>query len=248
MKPRTIALFIIALTAAAIAAVMLPRVLGNAPAEVDVDRETYPVRGIDISAHNGKIDFEKVAADGIEFVFIKATEGGDWRDTAFERNYQAAMDAGLRVGAYHFFRFDVEGWRQSVNIIRALGDRHLDLPVGIDVEEWTNNTDVTTEEVVQNLRSLIELLRQNGREAVIYTNKRGYHRFIRGRFDDVSLWICSFTSPALRDDTRWTVWQHSHVGRVRGIDGPVDLNTYNVPARGSFKTYLDSVPSLPRLY
>ncbi len=247
MKARTAAIAIIALTTVAITAVMLPRVLGRGEHNVEIDRGRYPVRGIDISAHNGEVDFDRVAAQGIDFAIIKASEGATWRDTAFERNYSGATDAGLRVGAYHFFRFDVEGWRQSVNILRALGNRHLDLPVAIDVEEYANPPDVTTDNIIENLRSMIELLRQNGREPIIYTNKNGYYRFVRGHFDDVGLWICSFTTPAIADTTRWTLWQHSHVAHIDGVRGPVDLSTFNCPSRGEFDAWLATTPSLARL-
>ncbi|MCM1035873.1 MAG: hypothetical protein NC406_00930 [Bacteroides sp.] len=247
MKARTAAIVLIAVAATAIGGAMLPRLLRGSRAAVGIDPAEYPVRGIDLSAHNGRVDFSRVADAGIDFAILKASEGATWRDSLFERNYAAAMDAGLRVGAYHFFRFDVDGWRQSVNILRALGARHLDLPVAIDVEEWANPPDATTAEVVANLRSLVELLRQNGREPMIYTNKNGYYRFIRGRFDDVALWICSFTNPPLADQSRWTLWQHSHIGRVAGVRGPVDISTYNSPRRAPYSAWLDSVPSLARL-
>lgn len=223
------------------------RLLVPGEPSVNVDRAVYPCRGIDISAHNGEVDFDRVAADSIEFVYLKASEGGTWRDAFFERNYAAALRAGLKVGAYHFFRFDVEGWRQSVNLLQVLKDRHLDLPVGIDVEEWGNPAEFTTEEIVDNLRSLVELLRQNGREVMIYTNKNGYYRFLRGRFDDVQLWICSFTTPALSENSRWTMWQHSHKACVDGVQGPVDMSTFNDPYKGRFCDWVSRYPSISRL-
>lgn len=247
MSARAAALVLIAVTASAIAAVMLHRALAPSRSSVEVDRALYPSRGIDISAHNGDVDFDRVARHGIDFAILKASEGASWRDSAFERNYSRAVEAGLSVGAYHFFRFDVEGWRQSVNLLGALGGRHLDIPVAIDVEEWGNPSDRTTEEIVADLRSLVELLRQNGREPMIYTNKNGYYRFVRGRFDDVALWICSFSTPALADAGRWTLWQHSHEGRVPGVHGPVDLSTFNTPRRGSFSSWLGAFPSVSRL-
>lgn len=247
MSARAAALVLIAVTASAIAAVMLRRALAPSRNSVEVDRLEYPYCGIDLSAHNGDVDFRRAARHGVDFAILKATEGASWRDSTFERNYSRAIDAGMRVGAYHFFRFDVEGWRQSVNLLGALGDRHLDLPVAIDVEEWGNPSDRTTEEIVANLRSLVELLRQNGREPMIYTNKNGYYRFVRGRFDDVALWICSFSTPPLADAGRWTLWQHSHVGRIPGVRGPVDLSTFNTPRRGNFHGWLASFPSVSRL-
>src|SRR5690349_2704594 len=69
------------------------------------DRTLYPVRGIDVSHHQNEIDWRKVAHDDVSFAFIKATEGGDHRDTRFATNWKEAQAAGLKVGAYHFFTF-----------------------------------------------------------------------------------------------------------------------------------------------
>lgn len=247
MKARLLAILIISVTALAIIVVMGSRLLAPGELSVNLDRSVYPSRGIDISAHNGTVDFDRVAADSIDFVYLKVSEGATWRDSRFEDNYKSAMGAGLKVGAYHFFRFDVEGWRQSVNLLRALKDRHLDLPVGIDVEEWGNPAECTTEEIVSNLRSMVELLRQNGREVIIYTNKNGYYRFVRGHFDDVDLWICSFTKPAMSENSRWTIWQHSHVSQVDGVKGPVDMSTFNSPVKGDFDRWISRYPSISRL-
>ena len=74
------------------------------PHSVNVNRYRYPIAGIDVSKHNGNIDFKQVRDDDYQFVFIKATEGKTYKDDAFDRNYRGARDAGLKVGAYHFFR------------------------------------------------------------------------------------------------------------------------------------------------
>ncbi len=244
MKARTAAIVLVSVTAVAILAVMGGRMAVRYEPSVDIDTTLYTVRGVDISAHNGDVDFRRLADSGIDFVYIKASEGATWRDSRFEENYAAALGSGMAVGVYHFFRFDVEGWRQSVNIMRAINGRHLDLPVAIDVEESNNPTDNSTDVIVKNLRSMVELLRQGGREVIIYTNKNGYHRFVRGHFDDVALWICSFTDPPMYDEGRWTLWQHSHQGRAEGVKGNVDLNTFNVPVHGDFAAYLAARPSI----
>ncbi|MEG0701719.1 MAG: GH25 family lysozyme, partial [Muribaculaceae bacterium] len=85
--------------------------------QISINKITYPVNGIDVSAHNGNIDFARVAQDSISFVFIKATEGASFKDGKFEKNYIAARDAGLKVGAYHFFRFDINGTLQGMNFV-----------------------------------------------------------------------------------------------------------------------------------
>ncbi len=244
LAPRTLAIVIVTVTAVAIAIIVGRQTFGPRAMEVKLDRNIYTVCGIDISDHNGDINFKKVAASGVKFVYMKATEGATWRDARFETNYNGALAAGLKVGIYHFFRFDVPGWRQSVNIMQAIGNKHLDLPVALDVEEWGNPPDIATNDIVDQLRSLIYMLRRQGREVIIYTNKRGYYRFVRGRFDDVALWICSFTDPAISERSRWTLWQHSHVGRIDGIKGPVDLSTFNIPARGDFDDWLNSHPEI----
>lgn len=213
-------------------------------AHVEVDRKAYPSRGIDISAHNGEIDFRAVADAGIEFVYIKATEGASWLDARFLDNYIGATAAGLSVGVYHFFRFDVPAWQQAANLLQAIGSLDISLPVAIDVEEWTNPTHYTTEEVTDNLRSLIELLRLNGREPIIYTNKNGYYRFVRNRFDDVDLWICSFTTPPVADRKRWLLWQHSHKGTVPGVPSPVSFDTFNTPVAGPLSNWLGRHPAV----
>lgn len=247
MTARTAAYLLVAATALAIGATMAGRFIGSHERSVDIDTTIYTVRGVDISAHNGDVDFDSLRASGIDFVYIKASEGATWRDARFEDNYRRALGSGMAVGVYHYFRFDVEGWRQSVNIMRAINGRHLDLPVAIDVEEWANSTRPSTEHIVTQLRSMVELLRQGGREVIIYTNLSGYYRFIRGHFDDVPLWICSFRDEPLHDASRWTLWQHSHEGRARGVDGKVDLNTFNTPALGDWRDYLAGRPGISTL-
>lgn len=239
-------MLIVGITAAAIFVVVAKRVFTPHSMHVEVDRNTFPSRGIDISAHNGDIDFETIATQGIEFVYMKASEGATWRDSRFADNYSKARKAGLNVGVYHFFRFDVPGWRQSVNILRTIEGRPISMPIAIDVEEWGNPPDHTTEEIVANLRSMVELLRQNGREPIIYTNKNGYYRFIHNRFDDVGLWICSFTTPPVSEPHRWVLWQHSHKGHLKGIQGDVSFDTFNTPSKGEMNHWIDSLPGISK--
>ena len=86
-----------------------------------VDSERYPVRGIDVSSHNGMMNLDAAAKDGVEFIFIKASEGATFRDENFRLNYSKARHAGMKTGAYHFFRFDVDGVAQAVNFVVNCG-------------------------------------------------------------------------------------------------------------------------------
>lgn len=185
----------------------------------------YPIRGIDISAHNGQIDFDAVKNDGISFVIIKMTEGGDFKDPRFIDNIRRAQLAGLKTGVYHFFRFDTDGVAQGINIIHSLRGRLTDMPVVIDLEEWTNPTHISDEDVIARLEELLGYLDSHGLRTMIYTNKDGYHRYINHRFNNIPLWICSFTG--IDPDLRWTLWQYTHSGKVDGIENPVDINVWN---------------------
>ncbi len=207
---------------------------------LEIDRETYPVAGVDISAHNGRVDFDSLVAAGIDFVYIKASEGAGFRDSSFASNAVRAACAGLPVGAYHFFRFDCDGGRQARNLLEATDGFSLSLPMAIDVEEWGNDRDVDADTVVERLRNMAASLRAAGRRVIIYTNKNGYTRFVEPAFAKAGgapdLWICSFTDPPL-PRTRWTLWQHSHLARIPGIHGPVDMNTFN-GTRGQFRRWI----------
>lgn len=187
------------------------------------DMSVYTVRGIDISHHNGpEIDFEAVRDAGYSFVYIKATEGTNFKDRHFVNNARRAREAGLRVGAYHFFRFDTDGEMQALNLMHSLRGYTLDLPVAIDVEEWGNPDGEATSRIVTRMRDLFDTMHRGGFDVIIYTNKDGYERFVKGNFDGMPLWISSFTTPP--GDIDWDVWQYSHTGTVPGVPGSVDLN------------------------
>lgn len=193
-----------------------------------VDFEKYPVRGIDISVHNGDVDFAKVRRSGVSFVWIKASEGESHRDVRFADNFDKATAAGLLTGAYHFFRFDCDGVKQAVNLCEALDYRRPDLGVAIDVELQNNASGVADEVIIENLASMTDYLIMKGLPVTFYTNKEGYTRFIKDNFGDFPLWICSFTDwHPFEDNTSWTFWQYSHKGEVDGIKGDVDENVYN---------------------
>lgn len=207
------------------AAAVLQACTGGA-LHTDVDRAEFPVKGIDVSAHNGLVDFSAAKADSVEFVLLKATEGTDFSDAMFERNYQAAKDAGLKVGAYHFFRFDSPGHLQAYHFLSELEGCSLDLPLAIDVEEYGNPEGFSDNHVADELRAMADVLAAGGLRVIIYTNKQGLDRYVAPAFPDSmpALWI---SSPSGRPSAKgWTLWQHSHKGRVLGLRGPVDLNTF----------------------
>lgn len=208
-------------------------------ASANPDKSLYPITGIDISAHNGEIDFDAVAADSVDFVYVKATEGGDFKDRNFYDNIRKARKAGLKVGAYHFFRFDAPGHMQALNFLNSIGNRQLDLPLAIDVEEWGNPGGIDDDTILGRLGEMTDYLESRGYRVIVYTNKKGFTRFIDQRRPRM-LWICSFTNPPGPD--KWQLWQHTHRGNIDGIKGSVDVNTFN-GSRDKWESWLNILSS-----
>ncbi len=189
-----------------------------------VDPERYPVRGIDISAHNGNVDMERVAAEGYEFVFIKATEGVDFKDRNFRVNYDKAEKAGLKTGIYHFFRFDRDGVEQALNLLKAVGKRRPDLGIVIDVEKAGNPDSIPKEKIQSRLTHMVEYLNLLGHRVMFYSNRDGYYEYLADAFPGAPLWICGFSENPIHAE--WSFWQFNHRGEVDGIEGDVDLNAF----------------------
>jgi len=201
--------------------------------------ERYPVRGVDVSHHQGTIDWDLVRAEGLHFAFIKASEGGDHRDREFERNWAEAGRAGLARGAYHYFTFCSPGLPQAENFLAALGDSPGELPAVADVEfsgncrGWRSEEEIRTELGVF-LRRVEEAL---GRRPMIYFNRSAHVRLLAGHFDDYPHWPRNiFGTPR---GPAWRFWQFADNGRVAGIDAPVDLDLF----RGSPAEFVDLLQS-----
>lgn len=206
----------------------------NSPPYVDPER--YPIRGIDISRHNGNVNFAKVKEAGIDFVFIKASEGVSYKDKLFGRNIVEAKKHDLKTGAYHFFRFDCEGVEQAINFLEVLGDNSLDLGLVIDVEQ-SGNPEVSKEDVMRRLGSMVEYLNLLGHRVMIYTNVNGYYDYISEALPGCPLWICGFQQNPI--NTEWLFWQYDHHGKVSGVEGDVDMNTF-FGSREEWEKYLAS--------
>lgn len=228
--------FIIAIAITAIVAVCgvihaYRQYIANSPT-IEPDANLYPIRGIDISAHNGVIDFEKVKNAGYQFAIIKATEGTDFKDAMFIDNLRQARQAGLKVGAYHFFRFDTDGYLQALNLLHSLRHRKFDFPIAIDIERFGNPDGHQASIIISRLQDMITCLEKEGIDIILYSNKDDYDKYLKGKFDNYPLWICTFTEP--EPNLNWDIWQYSHRGKIDGIKGDVDLNTIKTEFYRSF--------------
>src|SRR5437870_491382 len=94
----------------------------------------YPVRGLDVSNHQGSIDWKAVQRSGTRFAYIKATEGADFKDQTFSTNWTQCGEARLVRGAYHFFTLGTSGKLQAANFIDSVPVDPGALPPAIDLE------------------------------------------------------------------------------------------------------------------
>lgn len=201
----------------------------------------YPVRGVDISHYQGEVDWPALAAQKVDFVFMKATEGSSYTDPCFAQNIAGAQQAGLRVGAYHFFSFDSAPETQAAHFIETV-PQSLDLPPVVDLEFYGDKEKVPPDrdQVWQDLTALLELLQEHyGQRPLVYTTMDCYERYLKGQKGDFDLWIRNVLQrPALEEGESWTFWQYSHRGRLKGFEGEepfIDLNVFC----GSREEFLD---------
>ena len=187
------------------------------------DGESY---GVDVSAHQGTIDWPAVAADGVTAAYLKATEGATFRDPQFVRNWQQARAAGLDVGAYHFFTLCRSGADQATNLLRTLdevGARRDDrsLPVVVDLELSGNcSTRPARADVQREVDSFVDMVEEGtGRPVRYYVLNSWDARYPPTR--DRERWVRSIV---VRPPGSWVWWQASDRARVDGVRGPVDLN------------------------
>lgn len=190
------------------------------------DGDRYPIRGIDVSHHQGAIDWPEVANDAVVFAYLKATEGGDFRDRMFARNWREARAAGIAVGAYHFFTFCRPGADQASNFLAVVQVEADALPPAVDLEFGGNCGRVpdgaTMRRELDAFLSPVEAA--YGKPALLYVTPEFLAAY-RAHLPRRALWRRSILR-APDDVAPWRLWQYHNRGRIDGIDGPVDLNVF----------------------
>lgn len=207
------------------------------PKGIEVSRKSFEVQGIDISFHCGKIDFAELNKGDIDFILMKSSEGTRYVDPRFREYYRKASQYSWPIGFYHFFRFNKPGKQQAIHFWNLVKDKEYQLPLAIDVEEWGNDTKIPVSRVVKNVQEFIHYIeKKTGKEILIYSNENTYKRYLRKKFGNKPVWICSFYSKRV-NRYPWKFWQFSHKGKVRGVKNLVDLNAFN-GNRKQWKQYL----------
>lgn len=199
------------------------------------------VLGVDVSEHQGTIDWQAVKNAGMDFVILRVgyrgmTEGLLNMDATFEQNYQGAVDAGLKVGVYFFSQAvtEKEAQQEADFVLETLNGRELSYPVVFDWEtpipseelpaEDLRAYNMSGEEVTSFAKAFCQRIEKKGYTACVYTNKHmAYNSFNLEELKEYALWYAEYQpAPSLYYDFR--IWQYSASGTVPGIEGNVDLN------------------------
>ena len=196
------------------------------------------IPGIDVSHHQGAIDWPAVASSGVRFAFVRTGDGITTRDRAFERNWRDCKRAGLIRGPYHFLRASVSPVLQADALIDAVYASDVyatdDLPPGCDLEELSLGAGVTPSRAVDcALAFAASLEARLGRAPVLYTSPNTMATLGRdaerlsGRYP--TLWIAHYGVDAPRVPApyrAWAFWQHTGSGQCAGVSGQCDLDWY----------------------
>lgn len=193
----------------------------------------FPIRGVDVSAYQGNIDWKVIENQNIKFAFIKATEGSSYVDEFFVKNWNNASLTNLKIGAYHFLSYDSRGKNQAENFIKTVPIMYESLPPVVDVEfygdKYKNNP--SKEQVKEILDEFIfEIEKNYQKKPIIYTTMKAYTLYIKDDYNEYCIWIRDiFKEPKLPDGKKWTFWQYTDKGKIDGYSGNekfIDMNVF----------------------
>ncbi len=185
------------------------------------------LRGVDVSHYQKEIEWGTVTAkQTLDFAFVKATEGHDYRDSLFCQNWDNLRRLGVRRGAYHFFRAYGCGYEQAQNFLQFVEMCPGDLAPVLDIERTDG---IAPEIMIEEARIWLDIVESNlGIKPIIYTNQFFYETYHAGHFEHHPLWIARYSDdrPLLTTGKRWDFWQYSCDGCLDGISKKVDLNIF----------------------
>lgn len=194
--------------------------------------------GIDVSAHQGFIDWDRVAADGVEFAFLRIgyrgyESGKIVEDGLFRANYEGAVNAGLDVGVYFFSQAITaeEGAEEAEFVLSVLEDvgAKLTLPIVFDWEfpgegDPARTDDTTGETQTAACIEFCKTIKASGNMPMYYaTINTALFRYDLTQLTEFPLWLAEY-SPETAFPYEYAVWQYSSSGEIDGIDAFTDIN------------------------
>lgn len=186
-------------------------------------REGALIDGIDVSSHQGDINWDKVTAnDDIRFAYVKATEGATYQSPHYAYNVEQAQRYHLLVGSYHYLATTSTIHQQYLNFVRTIDAQNQDLIPMIDVEErgsWSRA------QLIDSLTLFADLLEKHyKKKPMIYSTMDFYNQNLSPQFNKYPLYIGRYSGekPVISWEGDYTVWQFSENGIIAGINSYVD--------------------------
>lgn len=193
----------------------------------------YTIKGVDVSEYQGQIDWNVLSNEGIQFAFIKATEGSSYVDPCFFDNLNNVLDTNLRIGMYHFFSFESSGKTQAENFINTVPLIENSLPNVVDVELYGNFKDnpLDVQSVVVQLDEMLKTLENHYHsKPIIYTTKITYNLYIKDNFPEYSIWLRDvYFNHNVKLVPNVDFWQYSCTETLDGYNGDeqfIDMNVF----------------------
>lgn len=197
------------------------------------------VHGINVSDYQSNVDWKTFKNANIEFAFIKSTEGKTWKAETFKAKWKESKNAGILRGAYHFFRPQRTGEAQAKNFLEMLdsvgGLNGDDLAPVLDIEVRDEVSSSTIEERAWEWIKTIES--ETKRKPIIYTSPSFWDglSISSSAFSDYPLWLVHYRLGRPNIPGKWktsAIWQYTEEGRVKGVQGEIDLNWFNGSIEG----------------
>ena len=202
------------------------------------DGQVVSHKGIDVSKHQGNIDWTKVAADGVEFAFIRVglrgygTEGKLVEDEYFEQNIKGALQAGIKVGVYFYSQAitDAELLEEAKLVLEKIKHYNVELPIVYDVEKVSGGkgraNDLSVEERTRLTALFCQTVQDAGYKPMIYHNmEMGTLMLDLSQLESYDKWF-AYYNDELYYPYAYKVWQYTEKGAVDGINEEVDLNIW----------------------
>ena len=190
----------------------------------------YNVHGIDISHYQGKVDWKMLSQTRqsqfpVRFIFMKATEGGDFADNHFVANFDSARVHGFIRGAYHFYNPKTDPIRQAEFFKNSVNLEPGDLPPVLDIEKKAKDMN----RLRDDLKIWLQLIEKHyGVKPIIYASYKFKTSYLNDSvFNSYPYWIAHYYGDSVRYEGDWSFWQHHDAGTLPGIDEQVDLNIFN---------------------
>lgn len=189
-------------------------------------RDTYPTQGVDVSHLQGEVDWKAAQSAGVDFAYVKASEGSNMRDDRFAANWAGTAEAGIRRGAYHFFSLCRPGRDQATNFI-AMVPREADaLPPAIALEFEGNCAGRPSRDALMaDIAHFIRMVEAHSEKPILLYMAREFEDVYNvSEAIDRPLWLRRTGLAPNYGAHPWVMWQANPRRRVDGIAGPVDWN------------------------